>query len=62
MCVVTDEVVVNLYGSTAVVRGRATANTIFRGAPYALRNRFTDVCIKRAGAWQVVASHQSLAN
>jgi Domain of unknown function (DUF4440) len=57
-----DEIVVTLYGSTAVVRGRASASTTFRGAPYSLRNRFTDVCIKRAGAWQVVASHQSLAN
>jgi hypothetical protein len=51
-----DDVSVRAYGETAVVTGRTTVTT--GGAnPTALMLRFTDVFIRRAGRWQVVASH-----
>jgi hypothetical protein len=55
----TDDVSVGLYGSAAVVRGRTVATVTLRGTAQTTRIRFTDLCVKREGAWQVVASHQS---
>jgi hypothetical protein len=56
---VIDEVDVNLVGNTAVVRGRTSVRATFNGAPVSATIRFTDVFIKRAEQWQVVASHAS---
>ncbi len=51
-----DELSVRAYGDAAVVTGRTTVRT--GGAePRSLALRFTDVFIRRAGRWQVVASH-----
>ena len=51
-----DDVSVRLFGDTAVVTGR-TAATTAGAAPESVTLRFTDVFVKRAGHWQVVASH-----
>lgn len=51
-----DEVSVRLFGEAAVVTGR----TVFAtggASPASVTLRFTDVFVRRAGAWQVVASH-----
>ena len=51
-----DDLSVRVFGDAAVVTGRTTATT--SGAkPATLTLRFTDVFIRRAGRWQVVASH-----
>jgi Domain of unknown function (DUF4440) len=55
----TDDVTVVVYGSAAVVRGRTEATAAIRGTPQTTRVWFTDVCVKRDGAWRVVASHQT---
>ena len=54
-----DEMKVSIYGKTAVVTGRAT--TISRGKDRGItgKSRFTDVFVKRAGRWQLVAGHSS---
>ena len=51
-----DDVSVRAFGDTAVVTGR---NTVTAADPSAgtLLLRFTDVFVRRAGRWQVVASH-----
>lgn len=55
---VLDDVVVRVYGDTAVVTGRATAKGTIRGEPYP-RIRFTRVYVKRDGAWKVVLFQQT---
>ncbi len=51
-----DELSVRLFGDAAVVTGRTRVVT--GGAtPGQVKLRFTDVFIRRAGQWQVVASH-----
>jgi ketosteroid isomerase-like protein len=50
-----DDLFVRVFGDAAVVTGRTTAAT--GGAkPSLLKLRFTDVFVRRAGRWQVVAS------
>jgi ketosteroid isomerase-like protein len=56
-----DDVTVQLFGDTAIVRGRTIASGTFNGAPFSARIRFTDVFIRRDGRWQVIASHASPA-
>lgn len=53
-----DEVVVRVYGDTAVVTGRATAVGTIRGEPYP-RIRYTRVYVKRDGQWKVVLFQQT---
>jgi ketosteroid isomerase-like protein len=53
-----DEMIVRVYGKTAVVTGRATAVGTIRGEPYP-RIRYTRVYVERDGAWQVVLYHQT---
>ncbi|HXW08593.1 MAG TPA: nuclear transport factor 2 family protein [Vicinamibacterales bacterium] len=51
-----DDISVRLFGDAAVVTGRTRVVT--GGAPPGeVTLRFTDVFIRRAGRWQVVASH-----
>jgi ketosteroid isomerase-like protein len=57
---VVDEVTVDLFGTTAVVRGRTVATGTDKGLAIDVQLRFTDVFLKRDGAWQAVASHASL--
>jgi Domain of unknown function (DUF4440) len=51
-----DNVSVRVFENAAVVTGRTTA-TSGGGKPVTVTLRFTDVFIRRAGRWQVVASH-----
>jgi ketosteroid isomerase-like protein len=51
-----DELSVRAYGDAAVVTGRTTMKT-GGTEPASVMLRFTDVCVRRAGRWQVVASH-----
>lgn len=57
-----DEVEVRAYGDCAVVTGRTTAQGSYEGNAVTVRLRFTDVCVRRGGAWQVVASQATLIN
>lgn len=52
----SDELVVRAFGDSAVVTGRTTAAT-GGASPEAVTLRFTDVFVRRAGRWQIVASH-----
>ena len=54
-----DGVMVTRFDAAAVVRGRTVATVVFSGTRQTSAVRFTDFFIKRDGAWQVVASHQS---
>jgi hypothetical protein len=49
-----DDVSVRVFGDAAVVTGRTTGGTA--GQPAALVLRFTDVFVRSAGRWLVVAS------
>lgn len=51
-----DDLSVRTFGEAAVVTGRTTM-TIGGTNPGTVTLRFTDVFIRRAGRWQVVASH-----
>jgi uncharacterized protein DUF4440 len=48
-----DDVSVRAYGDAAVVTGRTTVTS----GGQTIRLRFTDFFLRRAGRWQVVASH-----
>jgi hypothetical protein len=54
-----DDVTVQLFGTTAIVRGRTTASGMLNGQHFNARIRFTDVFIKRDGRWQAIVSHAS---
>jgi ketosteroid isomerase-like protein len=54
-----DGVTVRLFNTVAVVRGRTRATVAVAGTRQTDTVQFTDVVIKRAEGWQVVASHQS---
>jgi hypothetical protein len=58
---VPDEMKVYLYGQTAVVFGRTTtkARSSKDGREVTNQTRFTDVFVRRAGRWQIVAGHSS---
>ncbi|MBC8028154.1 MAG: nuclear transport factor 2 family protein [Steroidobacteraceae bacterium] len=53
-----DDLVVRVYGETAVVTGRATAVGTIRGEPYP-RIRFTRVYVKQGATWKVVLFQQT---
>ena len=52
----TDEINVTKYGDTAVVTSRWTAKEMYAGKNASGQSRYTNVWVKRAGRWQVVAS------
>jgi ketosteroid isomerase-like protein len=51
---------VRIHGNTAIVIGAYHEKGASEGKPYEYRDRLTDVWIKSAGKWQVVASHYSV--
>lgn len=51
-----DEVKVRTFGRCAVVTGRTRATGRYQGSSMTVTLRFTDVFVRRAGHWQVVAS------
>jgi len=51
---------VRFHGTTAIVTGAYHEKGESGGKPYEYHDRFTDVWMKSAGKWQVVASHYSV--
>ena len=54
-----DGVTVTRFDAAAVVRGRTVATVVLAGARQTTAVQFTDFFVKREGAWQIVASHQT---
>ena len=50
---------VRSYGETAIVVGLEEIDGSWEGEGFRTKNRFTDVFVKKDGAWQCVASHSS---
>jgi hypothetical protein len=50
------DLVIRVYGKSAVVKGHWTAVGQFRGVDVSGEFRYTDVYVKREGRWQAVAS------
>lgn len=57
-----QNVVVQQYGSAAIVTGTYHAKGFYRDKSYDHMGRFTDTWILQAGRWQCVASQSSLIN
>ena len=57
-----DDVVVRIYGSTAIVTGRNTISAEYQGKNYDVQNRFTRVYVKKGGSWRSVAFQQTLVS
>ena len=53
----SDDVKVRINGDTAVVTGRSTFRGRYKGWSMAGQYQYTDVLVKRRGAWQAVGSH-----
>ena len=49
------EINVHVYGDVAVVAGSAAMQIVNNGAPASIQIRYTNVHVKRNGAWQMVA-------
>jgi ketosteroid isomerase-like protein len=50
-----NEMSVRIFGNTAVVTGGAAMHVVNNGAHAQIKIRYTDVHVKRNGAWQMVA-------
>lgn len=57
-----DDLRIRTFGEVAVVTGRTTATGTYQGDRTSVKLRFTDVCVRRDGDWQVVASQATLLN
>ena len=53
----SDNVKIRINGDTAVVTGRSTFRGRYKGWSMAGRYQYTDVLVKRRGAWKAVGSH-----
>ena len=53
----SDNVNVMINGDTAVVTGRSTFRGRYKGWSMTGRYQYTDVLVKRRGAWKAVSSH-----
>ena len=51
---------VRMHGDTAIVTGSYHEKGDSDGKPYEYHDRFTDVWMKAAGKWHLVASHYSV--
>jgi ketosteroid isomerase-like protein len=58
--ITTSDVLVRVYGNTAVETGRSTMVGQDRGKTVPPDNRFTRVWVMKDGRWQLVANHYSL--
>lgn len=56
----SDDMVVHLYGNTAVVTGAFLEKGKDKGKPFERRGRFTDTWINLNGEWRCAASHFSV--
>jgi Domain of unknown function (DUF4440) len=55
-----DSYILHVYGDTVVMTGRATSDVVYMGKPNHIPRRFTNVYVKLAGQWRLVA-HQATA-
>ena len=55
----SDDIRVKVYGKTAVVTGKFTAEGQSKGKDFTFLERYTAVFVKRNGRWQMVAEHAS---
>jgi len=55
----TEDVVVRIYGRTAVITGRFTQKILFKGQTFSGQFSYTDVYVKRGKRWQAVSAHSS---
>jgi ketosteroid isomerase-like protein len=55
----TEELLIEIYGSAAVVKGRNRASGLKDGKPFTLDIRFTHLWVKEAGKWKRAAFHDS---
>lgn len=53
-----DSYSLHVYGNTVVMTGRATSEVVYKGKVNRIPRRFTNVYIKLAGQWRLVA-HQA---
>jgi len=51
-----DDMKVRVYGDTAVLTGRSTEKSRYKGQDVSGQYRFIDVFVKQGGRWRVVAS------
>jgi len=56
-----EDMVVQCYGTTAVVTGWLVLEGRSSGAPFVRRYRFTDTWMRRNGRWRIVAAEDYLA-
>ena len=54
-----DQLDVRVYGDAAVVVGVDKAEGSWEGDPFTLKERFTDVFIRKDGKWLCVSSHST---
>ncbi len=54
-----DDMRVRLLGDAAVVTGLYMFEGSFQGKPFDIKGRFTDLCVKRNGRWQIVSSQNT---
>ena len=59
---VLDEISVNVYGDVAVAFTSQKESSKYGSTDTSGHYHFTDVWVKKRGAWQVVASHGSRFN
>jgi len=50
-----NEITVRVFGDVAVVTGGAAMHVVNNGTPADIKIRYTDVHVRRSGAWQMVA-------
>jgi ketosteroid isomerase-like protein len=55
-----SEIKVHLHGNVAIVTGAYNEESDFKGKHNEYRDRFTDVWLKIAGKWQIIASQYSV--
>ena len=55
----TEDVKVRIFGKTAVVTGIGRFKGTYKGRPFTVNERFTDVYVKRRDRWQPVAAHST---
>jgi len=54
------DIKVRLHGNTAILTGVYHERGEDKGKPYDLRDRFTDVWLKKDGKWRLIASHYAV--
>jgi ketosteroid isomerase-like protein len=56
----SENMVVRMYGNTAIVTGAYLEKGKDKGKPFERRGRFTDTWVNLSGEWRCVASHFSV--